>query len=79
METDAKEFTAVMSNHEGANFDRSYIDAQVKEHRAVLDMINRELLPSVTSPDVKELIHTVRAKVEGHLKEAEQIQRALGG
>jgi putative membrane protein len=79
LENDAKHLSAVMSNQNGADFDRSYMNAQVKEHRAVLDMIDRELLPAVTGPDVKELVQTVRAKVEGHLQEAEQILKGLGG
>ena len=79
LENDAKHLSAVMSNQNGADFDRSYMNAQVKEHRAVLDMIDRELLPAVTAPEVKELVQTVRAKVEGHLQEAEQILKGLGG
>jgi putative membrane protein len=77
LENDAKQFSAVMSNQDGADFDRSYMNAQVKEHRAVLDMIDRELLPAATSSEVKDLLRTVRAKVEGHLQEAEQIQKGL--
>ena len=77
LENEAKQLSAVMSNQNGADFDRAYMNAQVKEHRAVLDTIDRELLPAVTSPDVKELLKTVRAKVEGHLPEAEQIQKGL--
>jgi len=79
LENDAKHLFAVMSNQNGADFDRSYMNAQVKEHRAVLDTIDRELLPAVTAPEVKELVQTVRAKVEGHFQEAEQILKGLGG
>ena len=77
LENEAKQLSAVMSNQSGTDFDRAYINAQVKEHRAVLDAIERELLPAVTSPDVKELLQTVRVKVAGHLQEAEQIQKGL--
>jgi putative membrane protein len=77
LETDAKQFSAVMSNQNGADFDRAYMDAQVKEHRALLDMIDREFLPAVTAPDVKELLMTVRARVQSHLQEATQIHQAL--
>jgi putative membrane protein len=79
LENDAKQLSSVMTGKKGADFDRSYIDAQVKEHRAVLESIDRVLLPAVHAADVKELVQTVRAKVEGHLKEAEEIQKGLGG
>jgi hypothetical protein len=51
----------------------------VKEHRALLEAIDREFLPAVRSSDLKELLQTVRASVDNHLKEAEQIQKGLGG
>jgi len=78
LESDAKQTTASISAEKGGkDFDRTYIDAQVKEHRAVLDAIDRELLPACKSAEVKELVQTVRPKIEGHLHEAEDIQKGL--
>ncbi|HMI88818.1 MAG TPA: DUF4142 domain-containing protein [Polyangiaceae bacterium] len=79
LESDAKQMTASINTEKaGKDFDRTYIDAQVKEHRAVLDSIDRDLLPSAKSSDVKALLQTVRPKIEGHLREAEDIQKGLG-
>lgn len=79
LESDAKQMTAkINAEKAGKDFDRTYIDAQVKEHRAVLDSIDRELLPSAKSSEVKDLLQTVRPKIEGHLREAEDIQKGLG-
>lgn len=79
LETDAKQFTSLIAaDRDNKTFDRTYMDAQVKEHRAVLDAIDRELLPAVRGTETKELVQTVRAKVQGHLQEAEQIQKGLG-
>ncbi|WP_394821676.1 DUF4142 domain-containing protein [Pendulispora albinea] len=60
-----------------ADFDRTYMDAQVKAHRTVLDTIDTKLLPSAKSPDLRTMLQSVRAKVEGHLREAQDIQRSL--
>jgi len=79
LESDAKQVSSNIATQKGADFDRVYIDGQVKEHRALLDAIDREFLPAVRSSDVKELLQTVRARVESHLQEAEQIQKGLGG
>jgi putative membrane protein len=78
LENDAKQFSLSISTEKGKGFDGVYIDAQVKEHRAVLDTIERELLPAAKSAEVKELLQTVRPKIENHLQEAEQIQKGLG-
>jgi putative membrane protein len=79
LQSDAQQLTSGMSARTGADFDRSYIDAQVREHQAVLDMIDTQLLPNAKSPDVKKLVQAVRPKVESHLKEAQDIQRKLAG
>ncbi|MET0594267.1 MAG: DUF4142 domain-containing protein [Polyangiaceae bacterium] len=79
LEAEAKQFTSNIAAEKDKDFDRTYIDAQVKEHRAVLDSIDRELLPAVRGNEVKDLIQAVRSKVQGHLEEAEQIQKGLGG
>jgi len=78
LENDAKQISSSIATPKGAEFDRAYIDGQVQEHRALLDAIDREFLPAVRSPDVKELLQTVRARVQSHLQEAEQIQKGLG-
>ena len=78
LETDAKQMAAAINAEKGGkDFDRTYIAAQVKEHRALLNAIDRDLLPSVKSADVRELVLTVRPKIEGHLREAEDIQKGL--
>jgi putative membrane protein len=79
LESDAKQVSSNIATPKGADFDRAYIDGQVKEHRALLEAIDREFLPAVRSSEVKELLQTVRASVDNHLKEAEQIQKGLGG
>ena len=78
LESDAKQMTASITTDTAKDFDRTYIDAQAKEHRAVLDAIDRELLPAAKTTEVKEILQTVRPKIEGHLREAEDIQKGLG-
>jgi putative membrane protein len=77
LEKDAKQMTSAMSDQKGSDFDRSYIDAQVKEHQAVLDLIDKQLLPDAKSAEVKSMLQALRPKIEGHLKEAKDIQKAL--
>jgi putative membrane protein len=79
LESDARQMTSTMSTQTGAEFDRSYVDAQVKEHQQLLDLIDTQLLPNAKSGDLKNVIQTVRPKVQSHLKEAQDIQRTLAG
>jgi len=77
LESDAKQMTTTMSSQKGADFDRSYMDAQVKEHQAVLDLIDKQLAPNAKSTELKTMLQTIRPKIEGHLKHAQEIQKNL--
>ena len=61
----------------GTEFDKAYIDAQVKEHTAILETMDTKLLPAVQNADLKTGLTAMRAKVDAHLKEAQAIQTSL--
>lgn len=61
----------------GADFDRAYIDNQVKEHQTVLSLLDSQLLPSVKNAEYKALLQEVRGRVEQHLKTAEDLQKKM--
>lgn len=61
----------------GADFDKAYIDAQVKGHQDALATIDDKLMPAVQSADLKSAITSFRPTVEAHLKEAKEIQATL--
>ncbi|WP_394844083.1 DUF4142 domain-containing protein [Pendulispora brunnea] len=66
-----------LRSQSGADFDRSYMDAQVKAHKDVLNAIDQQLLPNAKNNEVRAHLQTVRTKVEGHLREAQSIQASL--
>ncbi len=78
LESEAKGFmTTLDSTAAGGDFDKAYIDAQVKEHQTVLDLIDQKLSPKAQNPDLKSYLSAVREKVAGHLKEAQEIQKTM--
>jgi putative membrane protein len=79
LENDARQMTSSMSTRTGADFDQAYMDAQIKEHQQLLDLIDTQLLPGAKAADVKNVVQTVRPKVQSHLQEAQDIQRKLAG
>jgi putative membrane protein len=60
----------------GADFDHTYIDAQVDEHQKVLESIDR-FIPQAQNADLKSLLQQIRAKVSAHLRDARDIQQEL--
>jgi putative membrane protein len=61
----------------GAAFDTAYIDHEVEYHQAVLDAIDKTLVPSAQNAELKALIVKVRPAFVAHLEKAKSIQASL--
>jgi putative membrane protein len=62
----------------GAAFDKAYIDHEVAYHQAVLDAMDKTLIPSAQNAELKALLVKVRPAFVAHLEHAKKIQAALG-
>jgi len=62
----------------GAEFDRAYVANEVAYHQAVLDAIDKVLLPSAQKADLKGLIQKVRPAIQAHLDHAKHLEASLG-
>jgi putative membrane protein len=60
-----------------ADFDRSYMDAQVDAHQKVLEAFDTRLIPNAKNAEFKALLSEIRPKIAAHLEEAKSIQEAL--
>ena len=63
----------------GAAFDKAYVDQEVAYHTAVLDAVDKTLIPNASNADLKALLVKVRPAFVAHLEHAKQIQASLGG
>ena len=70
---------AALQKASGATFDRNYIEHEVAYHQAVLDAVDKTLIPSAQNADLKALLVKVRPAFVSHLEMAKQIQAKLGG
>jgi putative membrane protein len=75
--SDAEGATASLKADPAADFDKSYVDTQVKEHQGVLDMIDQKLMVNATNPELKSYLVEVRSAVASHLQHAQQLQGEL--
>ena len=62
----------------GDAFDKAYVDQEVTYHQAVLDAIDKTLIPNAKNAELKELITKVRPAIDGHLQHAKMMQAKLG-
>ena len=77
LQSDSQNSLASLTGLNGSDFDKAYIDLQVKEHKDVLDTIDSKLLPAARNDELKKQLTEVRAKVADHLQRAQNIQQSL--
>jgi putative membrane protein len=61
----------------GAAFDKAYIDHEVAYHQAVLDAVDKTLIPSAQNAELKALLVKVRPAFVAHLEHAKHLQASL--
>jgi putative membrane protein len=69
---------ASLNKLSGAAFDKAYIDHEVTYHQAVLDAVDKTLIPNAQNAELKALLVKVRPAFAAHLEKAKQIQASLG-
>jgi len=77
LEKDAQQAKSHLATLKGAAFDRAYIEREIAYHQAVLDAIDKFLLPTTDNAELKQLLTDVRPAIASHLERARQIQGAL--
>jgi putative membrane protein len=61
----------------GAAFDRAYVDHEVTYHQAVLDALDKTLIPGASNAELKALLVKVRPAFVAHLEHAKQLLASL--
>ena len=78
LQTDSQNAISSLSSQTGADFDKAYIDLQVKEHKEVLDTLDNKLIPNAKNAQLKSTLEAFRPHVQEHLQKAQEIQQKLG-
>jgi putative membrane protein len=70
---------AKLKTLKGADFDKAYIDHEVDYHQAVLDAVDKTLIPGVKNEELKTLLVKTRPAFVAHLEHAKHVQAELAG
>jgi len=62
----------------GVAFDKAYVDHEVAYHQAVLDAVDKTLIPGAKNEELKALLVKVRPAFVAHLEHAKHLQSSLG-
>jgi putative membrane protein len=77
LKSGGKENIANLKKLKGAAFDKAYVDHEVAYHQAVLDAIDKTLIPNAQNAELKGLIEKVRPAIAAHLEHAKMLQSEL--
>jgi putative membrane protein len=61
----------------GTAFDKAYIDHEVAYHQAVLDAVDKTLIPNAKNDELRALLVKVRPAFVAHLEHARHVQALL--
>jgi putative membrane protein len=68
---------AKLKKLEGKEFDKAYVDNEVSYHQAVIDAVDKTLIPSAKNEELKALLVKVRPAFVQHLEHAKMLQAQL--
>lgn len=68
---------AKLKSLKGHAFDKAYVDNEVTYHQAVLDALDKTLIPSASNEELKALLVKVRPAFVAHLEHAKHVQSEL--
>jgi putative membrane protein len=72
----AKVMATLRSKH-GADFDRAYLAHEVAYHQAVIDAVNKTLLPAIQNAELRALVLKVAPAFQAHMLAAQNIEKKL--
>ena len=68
---------AKLKGLKGAEFDKAYIDNEVSYHAAVLEAVDKTLIPGAKNAELKALLVKVRPAFVAHHEHAKKVQASL--
>jgi putative membrane protein len=70
---------AKLEKLDGAAFDKAYVDNEVAYHKAVINVLTTQLIPSAQNAELKSTLVGVKPAFDAHLEHAEKLQATLEG
>ena len=77
LKADGKKSLDKLKNLSGSEFDKAYIDVEIKLHQKIIDVADTKLVPNVKHEELKALLVKVHPSLASHLEYAETIQGSV--
>ena len=77
LQSGAKDARAKVEPLRGAEFDQAYMEREIGYHQAVLDALDKVLIPTTENAELRQLLVEVRPAIAAHLVYAKQVGEKL--
>lgn len=74
---DADKTKKLLNGKSGKAFNKAYVDNEVAYHKAVIDAVEKLLIPETDNAELKQLLQKVLPTLKAHLEHAEMVQKSL--
>ena len=78
LKTDGQKNITELRKMTAEKFDKTYLDREVAYHQAVLEAVDKTLIPNAKNEELKALLVKVRPAFGAHLEHAKKVQASLG-
>lgn len=69
---------AELQGKTGRDFDKAFIEHEIKDHEDNIQKIQTQLLPAASNSEVKDYLQKTLTAIQAHLASLKQVQRQLG-
>jgi putative membrane protein len=76
IKSDSQNEMSTLQSMRGKDFDRDYVDAQVRNHNKALELVDR-VARLVKNAEFRAQLQSDRTRIESHLRDAERLQESL--
>jgi putative membrane protein len=76
LRTDSQNEMSTLEGLRGRDFDREYLDDQIRDHNKAIELVDR-IVPNIKNPQLKAHLQNARTRLEAHLRQAEKLQQKM--
>jgi putative membrane protein len=77
LKTRADQTLAELRTLQGSAFDKRYLDHEVYFHKAIVEELDKRLIPAAQNAELKGLLDKARPACQGHLEHAQKLQKEV--
>jgi putative membrane protein len=76
--SDSTSLPSELQGKTGRDFDKAFVEHEIKDHEDNIQKIQSQLLPAASNPEVKAYLQKTLTAIQGHLASLKQVQQQLG-